>query len=61
MGVEATLIRVSADPLTYPLHIIVRFELELALIEGELEVADLPQAWRESLRRLLGIEVPSDA
>jgi carboxypeptidase Taq len=61
VGVEPGPIRVSADPLTYPLHIVVRFELELALIEGELAVADLPDAWREGMRRLLGIEVPSDA
>jgi carboxypeptidase Taq len=60
-GVEPTLIRVSADPLTYPLHIILRFELELALIEGELAVADVPDAWREGMRRLLGVEVTSDA
>jgi carboxypeptidase Taq len=60
-GVERSLIRVSADPLTYPLHIILRFELELALIEDELAVADLPAAWREAMRRLLGLEVPSDA
>jgi carboxypeptidase Taq len=59
--VEPSLIRVSADPLTYPLHIILRFELELALVEGDLAVADLPTAWREGMRRLLGIEVPSDA
>jgi carboxypeptidase Taq len=61
VGVEPTLIRVSADPLTYPLHIILRFELELALIEGELAVADLPAAWREGVRRLLDLDVPSDA
>jgi carboxypeptidase Taq len=61
VGVEPSLIRVSADPLTYPLHIILRFELELALIEGELAVADLPSAWQERMRRLLGLEVPSDA
>jgi carboxypeptidase Taq len=61
VGVEPSLIRVSADPLTYPLHIIVRFELELALVEGDLAVADLPTAWREGMRRLLGVEVPSDA
>src|SRR2546421_2660653 len=61
VGVEPSLIRVSADPLTYPLHIILRFELELALIEGDLAVADLPSAWREQTRRLLGLEVPSDA
>ncbi len=61
VGVQASLIRVSADPLTYPLHIILRFELEQALIEGELAVADLPGAWREAAGRLLGLEVPSDA
>jgi carboxypeptidase Taq len=61
VGVEPTLVRVSADPLTYPLHIILRFELELALISGELAVAELPAAWREGMRRLLGLEVPSDA
>ncbi len=61
VGVEPSLIRVSADPLTYPLHIILRFELELAMIEGDLAVADLPGAWREGMRRLLGVEVPSDA
>jgi carboxypeptidase Taq len=60
-GVGPSLIRVSADPLTYPLHIILRFELELALIEGELAVGDLPAAWRDGMRRLLGVEVPSDA
>jgi carboxypeptidase Taq len=61
VGVERSLVRVSADPLTYPLHIVVRFELEIALIEGDLAVADLPVAWREQMRRLLGVEVPSDA
>ena len=61
VGVERSLIRVSADPLTYPLHIILRFELEQALIAGELAVVDLPAAWREAMRRLLGLEVPSDA
>jgi carboxypeptidase Taq len=61
VGVEPTPIRVSADPLTYPLHIILRFELEQALIGGTLAVGDLPGAWREGMRRLLGIEVTSDA
>ncbi len=61
VGVERSPIRVSADPLTYPLHIILRFELELALIGGELAVGDLPGAWREGMKRLLGIEAPSDA
>ena len=61
VGVKRSLIRVSADALTYPLHIILRFELELALIEGGLAVADLPGAWREGVRRLLGLDVPTDA
>ncbi len=60
VGVERSLIRVSADPLTYPLHIILRFELELALVEGDLAVLDLPGAWREGMQRLLGVQVPSD-
>jgi carboxypeptidase Taq len=60
-GVERSAIRVSADPLTYPLHIIVRFELELGLIEDRLAIEDVPEAWREAMRRLLGVEVTSDA
>jgi carboxypeptidase Taq len=61
VGVERSPIRVSADPLTYPLHIVLRFELEQALIAGELGVSELPAAWHEGMRRLLGVEVPSDA
>jgi carboxypeptidase Taq len=59
--VRPSLIRVEADELTYPLHIVLRFELELALIEGDLDVADLPAAWNDGMRRLLGVEVPDDA
>jgi carboxypeptidase Taq len=59
--VRPTLIRVSADPLTYPLHIVLRFELEQALVEGRLDVADLPAAWNDGMRRLLGVDVPDDA
>jgi|HubBroStandDraft_2_1064218.scaffolds.fasta_scaffold00054_23 carboxypeptidase Taq len=61
VGVQPSAIRVSADPLTYPLHIILRFELELALINGELAVPDLPAAWNDAMRRLLGVEVACDA
>lgn len=53
--VERGLIRVDADEVTYPLHVILRFELEQALIGGTLEVADLPQAWDEGMRRYLGL------
>ena len=58
--VAPTLIRVEADELTYSLHVILRFELELALIEGTLDPADLPQAWADKMREMLGIEVPDD-
>ena len=59
--VRPSLIRVSADELTYPLHIVLRFGLERALIEGTLAVGDLPAAWNDGMRELLGVEVPSDA
>jgi carboxypeptidase Taq len=59
--VRPSLIRVEADQLTYPLHIVMRFELERALIGGTLGVADLPDAWNDGMRRLLGVEVPDDA
>lgn len=54
-------IRVDADELTYPAHVILRFRLERALIAGELEVSGLPAAWNEGLRALLGITPPDDA
>jgi carboxypeptidase Taq len=60
-AVRPSLIRVSADEVTYPLHIVLRFELERALIDGDLAVADLPAAFNDGMRRLLGLEVPSDA
>ncbi|MFM2096718.1 MAG: hypothetical protein RIS70_3842, partial [Planctomycetota bacterium] len=59
--VKPSLIRVEADEATYNLHIIVRFELEQALIRGDLSVADLPGAWREKYRVYLGIEPANDA
>ncbi|HEU4973891.1 MAG TPA: carboxypeptidase M32 [Baekduia sp.] len=60
-AVRPSLIRVSADPLTYPLHIVLRFELEVALVEGSLDVDDLPAAWNDGMERLLGVAVPDDA
>ena len=53
-----SLIRVEADEATYNLHIVLRFELELALVDGTLAVADLPHAWNEGMHRLLGLDVP---
>ncbi|MBN1485706.1 MAG: carboxypeptidase M32 [Chloroflexia bacterium] len=58
--VQPGLIRVNADELTYNMHIIIRFELELDLLEGRLAVADLPEAWRERYRRDLGVVPPDD-
>lgn len=59
--IERGFIRVDADEMTYPAHVIMRYELEQALISGELAVADLPAAWNEAITSLLGITPPDDA
>ncbi len=59
--VERSFIRVDADEMTYPAHVILRFRLERALIADELQVADLPGAWNDGLKALLGIVPPDDA
>ena len=59
-AVRPSLIRVDADEATYSLHIVLRFELEVALLEGTLAVADLPAAWNDGMRELLGVDVPDD-
>ena len=53
-------IRVDADEVTYPAHVMVRYRLEKALIEGDLKLAELPAAWNEGMQRLLGLTPPSD-
>ncbi|MBX3464190.1 MAG: carboxypeptidase M32 [Planctomycetes bacterium] len=58
--VEPGLIRVEADEATYDLHVLVRFELEQDLLDGDLAVADLPARWNELYRAQLGVEVPDD-
>jgi carboxypeptidase Taq len=58
--VERGFIRVDADEVTYPAHVILRYRLEQALISGDLKVADIPGAWNEGMKSLLGIEPPSD-
>lgn len=58
--VEKSFIRVDADEVTYPFHIMLRYDLEKALIAGDLAVADLPGAWREGMERYLGITPPDD-
>lgn len=54
-------IRVDADEMTYPAHVILRFRLEQALVAGDLQVADLPGAWRDGMMALLGVAPPDDA
>lgn len=53
--VAPTMIRVDSDEVSYNLHVMLRFELELALIEGILKVKDLPEAWNEKMQNYLGI------
>ncbi|GGO20119.1 carboxypeptidase M32 [Deinococcus humi] len=59
--VNPSMIRVEADEVTYNFHIMLRFELELALLEGKLKVADLPEAWNAKMQDYLGLTPPDDA
>jgi carboxypeptidase Taq len=59
--VEPSLIRVEADEVTYNLHILLRFELEIDLLENRLDFADLPAAWNQKMKEYLGITPPDDA
>lgn len=59
--VEPSLIRVESDEATYNLHIMLRLELEIALIQGQLEVEDLPEAWNARMEDYLGITPPDDS
>ncbi|CAA7613854.1 carboxypeptidase M32 [Magnetospirillum sp. SS-4] len=58
--VERGFIRVEADEVTYPAHVIIRYRLEKALIEGRMDLDDLPEAWTAAYGRLLGITPPDD-
>jgi carboxypeptidase Taq len=59
--VQPSLIRTNADELTYHFHILIRFEIEKALIEGTVEVNDLPAVWNAKYKAYLGLDVPSDS
>jgi carboxypeptidase Taq len=59
--VSPTFIRVEADEVTYNLHIMIRYEIEKGLVDGTLEVKDLPKLWNEKMREYLGVEPPSDS
>ncbi len=58
--VQPSLIRTEADQLTYDLHVMIRFDLEMAMLEGSLDVADLPDAWRSRYESDLGVSSPDD-
>jgi carboxypeptidase Taq len=58
--VEPGYIRVAADEVTYPAHVILRYRLERAMVAGDLEVRDLPGAWNEGMHDLLGLTPPDD-
>ncbi|MCP5098404.1 MAG: carboxypeptidase M32, partial [Chloroflexi bacterium] len=58
--VQPSYIRVEADEMTYNFHIILRFELEQAMLNGDLAAADLPTAWNDKMNELLGIVPPTD-
>ncbi|MFY7960601.1 MAG: carboxypeptidase M32, partial [Elsteraceae bacterium] len=62
LGTQVTrgLIRVDADEVTYPAHVILRYRLERALVSGALSLADLPGAWNDGMQELLGVRPPSD-
>ncbi len=59
--VQPSLIRVEADEVTYNLHIFMRFDIETQLLEGKVEVADLPELWNTKMEEYLGIRPPDDA
>jgi carboxypeptidase Taq len=59
--VRPSLVRVDADETTYNLHVLLRFELEQALLGGDLSTADLPGAWDERMQKYLGVRPPNDA
>ena len=59
--VKPSLIRVEADECTYNLHVIIRFEIEVELLEGNLVAGDVPSVWNEKMKSYLGVDVPDDA
>jgi len=59
--VRPSLIRVEADEVTYDLHIILRFQIEVRLVEGDLAVRDVPALWNQEFEQMFGLEVPNDA
>ncbi len=59
--VEPSLIRVEADELTYNLHVLIRFEIECGMLEGSMQVKDLPEIWNAKYQQYLGVTPPTDS
>jgi carboxypeptidase Taq len=59
--VAPSFIRVEADQVTYDLHVILRFELEVQLVEDRIQVADVPALWNEEFEKLFGLKVTQDS
>jgi carboxypeptidase Taq len=59
--VEPSFIRIHADEVTYPLHVIMRYEIEKGIIDGQIKVKDLPEIWNAKMKEYLGIVPPTDA
>ena len=57
---EPSLIRVESDEVTYPMHIIIRYEVERAMLAGELDVDDVPRVWNEKMQQYLGCTPKDD-
>ena len=58
--VEAGCTRINSDELTYNLHVMIRFELEKAMLHGDLMIKDLPEAWNQKYKDYMGVDVPDD-
>ena len=61
LQVNPGFIRIEADELTYPLHIVLRFGLEKGLFDGSVSTAEVPAEWNKQAKALLGLEVQSDS
>lgn len=59
--VEPSLIRVNADEATYNLHIMLRLELEIGMVDGSIAIKDLPEIWNQKMREYIGVTPPNDA
>ena len=57
---EPSFIRVEADEVTYPMHVILRYEIEKGLFDGSVEINTLPELWNSKMKEYLGVEPPSD-